>query len=119
MKRIFLIVFTATTFAQTPTIIWDQQKAETLRHYRALVQIDTSNPPGNETKAVDYLKQVLEAEGIATKTFASVAERSTAAMNEFNQVAEKYPHTRNGNMARYLAGVAAMDKGDNSATPAR
>ena len=50
-----------------------------------------------------------------TKTFASVAERSTAAMNEFNQVAEKYPHTRNGNMARYLAGVAAMDKGDNSA----
>ena len=76
MKRIFLIVFTATTFAQTPTIIWDQQKAETLRHYRALVQIDTSNPPGNETKAVDYLKQVLEAEGIATKTFASEPSRA-------------------------------------------
>ena len=76
MKRIFLIVFTATTFAQTPTIVWDQQKAETLRHYRALVQIDTSNPPGNETKAVDYLKQVLEAEGIATKTFASEPSRA-------------------------------------------
>ena len=76
MKRIILIVFAATAFAQTPAINWDQQKAETLRHYRALVQIDTSNPPGNETKAVDYLKQVLEAEGIATKTFASEPSRA-------------------------------------------
>ena len=41
-----------------------------LRHFRALVQIDTTNPPGNETKAVDYLKKVLEDEGIPTQTFA-------------------------------------------------
>src|SRR5450631_2920745 len=76
MKRINLILFAATAFAQTPTINWDQQKAETLRHYRALVQIDTSNPPGNETKAVDYLRQVLEADGIATKTFSSEPSRA-------------------------------------------
>jgi acetylornithine deacetylase/succinyl-diaminopimelate desuccinylase-like protein len=76
MKRTILILFAATAFAQTPTINWDQQKAETLRHYRALVQIDTSNPPGNETKAVDYLRQVLEADGIATKTFASEPSRA-------------------------------------------
>ena len=53
MKRSILILFATTAFAQTPAINWDQQKAEALRHYRALVQIDTSNPPGNETKAVD------------------------------------------------------------------
>jgi len=76
MNKIIFIVFAATAFAQTPTINWDQQKAETLRHFRALVQIDTSNPPGNETRAVDYLKQVLEAEGIATKTFASEPSRA-------------------------------------------
>ena len=45
-------------FAQTPAIDWDKQKAEILRHYRALVQIDTSNPPGNETRVVEYLKKV-------------------------------------------------------------
>ena len=49
------------------------------------------------------------------KTFVSAAERSSAAMNEFQQVADKYPRTRNGHMARYLAGVAALDKGDTSA----
>jgi acetylornithine deacetylase/succinyl-diaminopimelate desuccinylase-like protein len=55
---------------QIRAIDWDKQKAEILQHYRALVQINTSSPPGNETKAVEYLKKVLEAEGIPTKTFA-------------------------------------------------
>ena len=53
-----------------PVIDWDKQKTEILQHYRALVQINTSSPPGNETKVVEYLKKVLEAEGIPTKTFA-------------------------------------------------
>jgi len=57
-------------FAQNREIDWEKQKAEILRHYRALVQINTSSPPGNETKAVEYLKKVLEAEGIPTRTFA-------------------------------------------------
>jgi acetylornithine deacetylase/succinyl-diaminopimelate desuccinylase-like protein len=56
--------------AQTPPVDWRKQDAEILRHYRSLLQIDSSNPPGNETKVVDYLKQALEAEGIPTKTFA-------------------------------------------------
>ena len=56
--------------AQTPSVQWQKQNAEILRHYRSLVQIDSSSPPGNETKVVDYLKQVLEAEGIPTRTFA-------------------------------------------------
>ena len=51
-------------------IDWTAQKAEVLTHFRSLVQIDTSNPPGNEIKAVAYLKRVLEADGIPTQTFA-------------------------------------------------
>ena len=43
--------------------------AETLRHFRALVQFDTIDP-GSEKPLVDYLKGVLEAEGIEVKTFA-------------------------------------------------
>jgi acetylornithine deacetylase/succinyl-diaminopimelate desuccinylase-like protein len=56
--------------AQAPSVDWRKQDAEVLRHYRSLVQIDSSNPPGNETKVVDYLRRVLEAEGIPTKAFA-------------------------------------------------
>jgi acetylornithine deacetylase/succinyl-diaminopimelate desuccinylase-like protein len=62
--------------APVPAIDWAKQEPEILRHYRALVQIDTSSPPGNETRAVDYLKQVLEAEGIAVKTFALDPQRA-------------------------------------------
>ena len=56
--------------AQGPAIDWPVQQSEFLRHYRALLQIDSSNPPGNETLVVDYLRSVLEAEGIETQVFA-------------------------------------------------
>jgi acetylornithine deacetylase/succinyl-diaminopimelate desuccinylase-like protein len=58
----------ASSQAQPPAINWDAQKTEILQHYRDLVRIDTR--AGNETRAVEYLKKVLEAEGIPTKTFA-------------------------------------------------
>lgn len=63
-------VFLCEASAQVPTINWENQKVESLKHYRTLVQIDTSNPPGNESKAVAYLKTILEAEGIPTQIFA-------------------------------------------------
>jgi acetylornithine deacetylase/succinyl-diaminopimelate desuccinylase-like protein len=44
--------------------------AETLRHFTALLRIDTSNPPGNETEAAKYLAGVLEREGIPVKLLA-------------------------------------------------
>src|ERR1041384_5978050 len=47
---------------------WNALRAETPRHYRSLVQLDTTS--GHETLAVNYLKKVLEAEGIPTQTFA-------------------------------------------------
>src|SRR5215467_4980419 len=70
-RRIALaIAFAAAAAAQVPSINWAQQKAEILRHHRSLIQIDTSNPPGNETKAVEYLKKVFDAEGIPSQIFA-------------------------------------------------
>ena len=62
----FLLSLTAT--AQIPAVDWEKQKSEILQHYRALVQLDTR--AGNETRAVEYLKKVLESEGIPTQTFA-------------------------------------------------
>jgi acetylornithine deacetylase/succinyl-diaminopimelate desuccinylase-like protein len=49
--------------------------AETLRHFQALVQLDTSSPPGNEIRAVDYLKKVLDKEGIPYQVFAKDPQR--------------------------------------------
>src|SRR5262245_53823448 len=67
---LLLLFVNSITFAQIPTIEWEKQKAEILEHYRALVQINTSSPRGNETKAVEYMKKILDAEGIPSKTFA-------------------------------------------------
>src|ERR1700743_1950195 len=41
---------------------------ERTRQYLAdLVRLDTSNPPGNETRVAEYLKQVADSHGIACK----------------------------------------------------
>jgi acetylornithine deacetylase/succinyl-diaminopimelate desuccinylase-like protein len=50
-------------------------ETETLTHFQALLQRDTSSPPGNEIRAVEYLKQVLDAEGIAYQVFAKDPSR--------------------------------------------
>lgn len=77
MKRCSLllgILLTAIVplMAQTPAAVksadWERLKPEILDRYRSLVQIDSI--AGRETLVVDYLKKVLEAEGIPTKVFA-------------------------------------------------
>ena len=50
-------------------------EAETLQHFQALLRLDTSSPPGNEIVAVDYLKGVLEKEGIPAQVFARDPKR--------------------------------------------
>lgn len=52
-----------------PAIDWNALEQETLRHFQALIRLDTSDPPGNELPAVEYLKGVLEAEGITPQIF--------------------------------------------------
>jgi acetylornithine deacetylase/succinyl-diaminopimelate desuccinylase-like protein len=49
-------------FAQSPD--FTKLNDEAMRHFQALVQLDTTNPPGNETRVAEYVKKVLEAEGI-------------------------------------------------------
>ncbi len=53
--------------AAPPPIHWHAVNAETLRHFTALLRIDTSDPAGNETAAAKYLASVLEREGIPVK----------------------------------------------------
>jgi acetylornithine deacetylase/succinyl-diaminopimelate desuccinylase-like protein len=78
MKRLrltFLLAFVCVaTHAQTQSPA--NNNAELLRHFQALVQIDTTNPPGNESKAVDYIQKVLEAEGIPVTVVAQEPGRA-------------------------------------------
>src|SRR5579863_5743150 len=49
---------------------WRSLEPEILDYYTALLRIDTSNPPGNESKAVEYLKPILDKAGIPYQVFA-------------------------------------------------
>ncbi|MCU1232855.1 MAG: peptidase [Candidatus Solibacter sp.] len=49
---------------------WHKLEPEVLANFTALLKIDTSNPPGNETAAAKAIQAVLEREGIPCKLFA-------------------------------------------------
>ena len=72
-KCIFLPTFlllALSTRAAEPVVDWDKAKAEILLHFQSIVRLNTSNPPGNETAVVNYLKSVFDREGISYQVFA-------------------------------------------------
>lgn len=66
---LLLIAVAASATAQTDPMDWERIEAETLRHYQALLRFDTTDPPGREQEAADYLAEVLAAEGIPVQVF--------------------------------------------------
>jgi acetylornithine deacetylase/succinyl-diaminopimelate desuccinylase-like protein len=63
--------------AQPPTQPdWKALEDETMRHFQAVLRLDTRNPPGNEHLAAEYLKQVFDKEGIPAKILALDVNRS-------------------------------------------
>jgi acetylornithine deacetylase/succinyl-diaminopimelate desuccinylase-like protein len=73
-RSIPLFLTAVCALAQSPD--WAKVNAETLKHYTTVVQMDTTDPPGNETKVVDYVKRVLEAEGIPVAISAKEPNRA-------------------------------------------
>jgi acetylornithine deacetylase/succinyl-diaminopimelate desuccinylase-like protein len=72
-----LALLPATLLAQDPYLIdWDEIGEESINHLINLVRIDTSNPPGNETEAANYIKDALAAEGIESEMFALDPDRA-------------------------------------------
>ena len=74
MRRLILLptaFATATLLGQGPSQPdWPSIEKETLQHFQALVRMNTTDPPGGERPAAEYLKQVLEREGIPVQLFA-------------------------------------------------
>lgn len=52
-------------------------QGETRSHLKALIRLDTSNPPGNEILAAEYLKEELDREGIAADIYTSSPSRAS------------------------------------------
>ncbi|MDQ5852167.1 MAG: M20/M25/M40 family metallo-hydrolase [Chloroflexota bacterium] len=61
----------------TEQTAWDQVGDETLEHLRQLLRLDTRNPPGNETRAAEYLWTVLEREGISSEIVGPAPDRGS------------------------------------------
>ncbi len=59
--------------AQMPD--WRAVEEESMRHYQAILRLDTSDPPGVELPAVQYLKKVLDAEGIPNEVLGRDPQR--------------------------------------------
>src|ERR1044071_7401114 len=56
---------------------WEGPVREAVEHLRQLIRIDTTNPPGNEKLAVDYLSRALRAEGIPFEVVESLPGRAS------------------------------------------
>ena len=66
-------------FAQAPTARqapdWASADQEAIAKLREYLRIDTTNPPGNETRGVQWFAKIFEAEGIPYQTGESAPGR--------------------------------------------
>jgi len=67
-----LLCACAATLCGQPAATLEQR---TRRYLADLVRLDTTNPPGNETRAAEYIRGVLAAEGIAAELLGDEAGR--------------------------------------------
>ena len=72
------------TAATRPTLTSDRIPPDRMQHYADLavqwqqeyLRIDTTNPPGNEARAADFFKKILDQEGIENRLFSYAPGRA-------------------------------------------
>lgn len=77
MRRLFLLLLLSALPASAQGLHSAKLSPEKLNQYSGLaqrwmqeyLQVDTSNPPGNEARAAAFFKQILDAEGIENQVF--------------------------------------------------
>ena len=75
LSAVFLLLATSLASAQQRYLVdWETVGEETLNHLSELIQINTTNPPGNETLVANYLAAILESENIDTEMFAALVD---------------------------------------------
>jgi acetylornithine deacetylase/succinyl-diaminopimelate desuccinylase-like protein len=74
-SRLALIVCVIATSAFAAAPNFEAAHRENTTNLQRFVQIDTSNPPGNETKGAEFLKSLLDREGIPSEIVERVPGR--------------------------------------------
>ncbi len=74
-KLLALLVFVAATAAGAAEVDVPRLQGEAVDRLQQYLRIDTTNPPGNETRGVEYLASLLRAEGIPFQTRESAPGR--------------------------------------------
>ncbi|MET0215828.1 MAG: peptidase M20, partial [Vicinamibacterales bacterium] len=79
VSRLLLVTFilAASAFNTGLRAQWSASaiETETMQHFQGLLRLDTTSPPGNERRAVEYLEQVFKREGIPYQVFAKDPQR--------------------------------------------
>ena len=76
MFRVAVITSLLLATAQAESIDWKAVDTEAVRTLQRYVQINTSNPPGDVTKAADYLSDILRREGVEVTRYQSAPGRA-------------------------------------------
>ena len=71
-----LLILSAAMAQDRYLVDWDAVGEESLQHLVELIKINTTNPPGNETRAANYLKAVLATEGIDASLYSLDPDRA-------------------------------------------
>jgi acetylornithine deacetylase/succinyl-diaminopimelate desuccinylase-like protein len=71
---VILLIVCSSAQAQTKQPDWVKLQDETMKHFQAILRINSSTATGSEAPVVDYLKSVMEREGISVKVFSNDAK---------------------------------------------
>jgi len=71
----FWLVLTTSAFAADSIPAWKTLEEEAVSLLSRYIQIDTSNPPGNEIKAAQFFKEIFDREGIESEIIESAPGR--------------------------------------------
>jgi acetylornithine deacetylase/succinyl-diaminopimelate desuccinylase-like protein len=80
MQRLIMLILILPYYgiaAELPAIDWQAVEREALEHFRSILRIDSSSPPGNETEVANYLAAALADGGIASRQYALDPDRAS------------------------------------------
>ena len=71
LKSIFIFIYQLLFFLSVINAApnWEQVQTESIDLLQKYIQIDTSNPPGDVTKAIKWLAEICEKNNISYRTF--------------------------------------------------
>src|SRR5258708_19662859 len=75
LRTALVVILASTLLSAQQSPDFTAAQTEAVKFLGDLVKIDTSNPPGNETRAAEYIKGVLAAEEIPAQIFESAPGR--------------------------------------------